>query len=435
MRDPHGSGPPVGARPDPAVDGTEPPVARAGAQVARAVVLTAVCNLPSFLVSALVPQIRQEFDLGDVAVGAAFSAFWVVASLTAVPCAWLSGRLGPAAALRLAGGLVCAVCAVVALAARSDLGLVLILASGGVAAAIATPAVNIVIMSVVRSGHRAFAFAVASACPVLGLMAAGAIAPVLGGPLGWRGTYLAVAVLAVLCALLVRSSDGRRARPAARPAKPEPARLRPLVVMMAGVAAGNAGIGASTAFLVVAAPSSGVGHAAAAVAVSVASGVSLVFRLLLGGAVDRRGRDPMLLVSVLMLAGAVGFVFLATGAAWAFFVGLALVLVPGWAWISLLNHGVIARYPGAVAAASGVVQTVFFIGGVIGPAAIGAVIGLASYQAAWWTLVAATTVAAVSVLLGRRRLPAFPAARGEEARTREGRGDVDPDVEVVPGRE
>lgn len=39
-----------------------------------------------------------------------------------------------------------------------------------------------------------------------------------------------------------------------------------------------------------------------------------------------------------------------------FVLGLALVLIPGWSWISMLVHAVMGRYPADVAAALGVVQ-------------------------------------------------------------------------------
>jgi cyanate permease len=109
----------------------------------------------------------------------------------------------------------------------------------------------------------------------------------------------------------------------------------------------------------------------------------------------------------MMLTGAGGFALLASTVSWAYLLGLVLVLGPGWSWISLLVHGVMSRYPHAVAPASGVVQSAYFIGGVLGPATMGILIATSSYSVAWWTMGVADVVAALFVVFGGRRLPRF----------------------------
>ncbi|CAN5226095.1 N/A [soil metagenome] len=383
--------------------------ASVGLTIVWAIAVNAVCILPSFLVGVLQQSIAADFALPPASVGAAVAGFWLVAAVGAVPCSRLVRRRGALWALRVAGIAAAIMGFAIGFASQSTLTFVVLMSVAGVVPALATPALNVITMSAVSFGRQAFALTAAGASPVFSLTLAGLLGPALGSLVGWRGVFAAVAVSSVVLVLLSlwlprAANDG-----------PAPVRtdgratnsLRPLVIMMVGVGAGNLAVGAATSFLVVAAPHSGVSVIDAAVAVAVASAVSVLFRLMLAALADRRRADPILWVGVLLAFGAAGFVVLSFGSPATFYVGLVLVLIPGWSWVSFLLYTVLARYRRAVAAASGIVQMVFFAGGVIGPLGIGLVVGASSFSVAWWLLAAADCVAAASVFFWRRRLPAF----------------------------
>lgn len=378
-----------------------------------AIGLNALCILPSFLVGAIAHQVQSDFRLNDFAVGVAFSGFWLVASLAAVPCSRLVKRWGAIPSMQVAGVGAGVASIVIPLASHVDAVFVVLVSISGLAPALATPAVNTVIMSVVAAGRQAFALTAAGASPVLSLMLAGFAASAIGESLGWRWVYIingvVVTVLAVTLFALRNSFRGSVVEKRDIATTPS---LAPLIVMMVGVGAGNAAVGAATAFLVVAAPSAGVVAASAALAVAVGSALSIVLRLTVARVVDRSERDPMPVVIALMLCGTLGFILLGAastsdGVPLAYYAGVGLVLVLGWSWVSLLLYGVLARYREEVASASGVVQMVFFIGGVAGPGAMGLLLTLGSFPIAWWCLAVASVIGAVSVAFSLRRLPTF----------------------------
>ncbi len=393
-----------------------PPAALRGGGVGRGVAVVACCALPSFLGGAVVGDVRHSFPVSDAAVGITFAAYWGLAALVALPAARLGSRLGVTRTLRVAGLLSAAVGAAVALLAHSALSFGLLLLGGGVAVALATPAVNVLIMRAVDPRRRAFAFAIATSSPPLSLVAAGTIVPLLGHWLDWRVLYGVAALMAASAALAVRDRSSAAAggpTPAGVPGSAggrPPARrspsLRPLARMMVGVTAGNATIGVMPAFLVVAAPSAGISGRLAAVVMAVAAATSIVARLVMGWRADRSPLDPLISVFGLMVVTVVGFGLMATQQPAAFTFGAFLVLGPGWVWVSLFSFGIITRYAGDAAAASGVIQTGFFAGGVAGPFVFGVLSDVGSYALGWTVLALAVSTAAATVIVGRGRLPA-----------------------------
>jgi predicted MFS family arabinose efflux permease len=374
-------------------------------RVAGAIAVMAATTLPSFLAGPLIEHVRDDFAFGDTALGITFSVYWAIAAVLAVPAAELGARLGPARALRLAGLLSAAVCAAVAAFATSGWAFALCIAPGGLAMAVAAPAMNVVIVSGAEGRRRALTFAIATSSPPLGMVLAGTVVPALGPDADWRMIYAFAAVLALAAALSVRG--GPRPAPVtdAGAARPQASSTRPLAVMMAGVAAANATLGVFPAFLVAAAPSASVSGGLAAAMMAVGAGTSIAVRVALGRRADGRDDDQLPVVAVLMGIGAVGLVLLATSTPVLFVLGTLLVIGPGWAWLGLFSYAVTKRYADSIETASGVMWTGFFAGGVIGPAAFGALTAAVSFQSGWAVLAVANAAAALSVAAGRTRLP------------------------------
>lgn len=386
------------------------------AKVAASIAITSLCILPSFLLGALAQPIQEDFPLGDALVGAGFSGYWLIAALSAVPCSRLVTRWGAARSLKVAGFVAGSASIVIPMIAMNGVVLISLVAVTGITAALATPAMNVVIMSVVPSGRQAFALTAAGASPVFSLMLAGGATGVVGEGGEWRWAYIISGVIVGFIAFATGMIRGSFSESAAVTASAGGASkrysMRPLILLMLGVAFGNAAIGAATAFLVVTAPSAGASTASAGLVVAVGSGVSIVGRLIAAGVVDRTGKDSMPLAAALMLCGTIGFIVLGlsaigAGSRVAYYIGALIVLVASWPWVSLLLYGVLARYRAEVATASGIVQTVFFVGGVLGPGVMGLVLTVGSVSMAWWCLAASSGIAATAVALSRRRLPEF----------------------------
>jgi len=374
-----------------------------------AMTVNALCILPSFLVGALAVYIRGDLNFTDTIAGLSFSGFWLVASLCAIPSSRLVARIGTIRALHLASLITVVLCGAIAVFGYTQLPFVVLLVLAGCATSLATPAVNVRVMAMVSPGRQAFAITAAGASPVLSLMAAGLVAGVVGPVVGWRWIFAGVSVaMMLLSAARPRGIPALPSRPVRERGRDASApRMFPLVRVMVLVGMANVAVGAATSFLVLAAPSARVESDAAALAVGIVSAASIAIRLAMASAVDRWRKDPLPLVVAMTSIGAVGFVLVGMAEPWSYFMGLVLILVPGWSWVGLLLFGVLARYRTAVAPASGVVQMVFFVGGVVGPVGMGIALSALPFNAAWWMLGALMVVAALGLFVGRRTLPAF----------------------------
>lgn len=378
------------------------------AAVVWAIVLTGVTIVPGFLAGSLAVEMRREFPLSEFGVGLAFAGFWLVGAIFATPFATLTRRIGILWTLRLAAGILVITSLAIAALVHDEVTLIALVGVSGLAPALAGPATSIIIMSVISMRHQALALTMASASPPLGLMGAGLAVSALTGSVGWRGLFVLCAALGLL--LLAVSAMLRTPLPVpARRAKgAEPARgRRALVVMLCGVVLANAATGGAVIYIVAAAPDAGIDLAVAAMLVAIASAVSIVFRMGLGAWIDVRRADPFGTVIMLLAAGAAGYVLLAVSGPLGYVGGVILALIPGWAWVNLLLYGVLGRYRDDVVVPTGMVQTTFFVGSVVGPLAMGALVSTLSYTVAWSVLAAAVAAAAITVAVAGRRLPAF----------------------------
>ena len=81
------------------------------------------------------------------------------------------------------------------------------------------------------------------------------------------------------------------------------------------------------------------------------------------------------------------------------------MLVFGWDWMGLFTYAVVNRYADAPETATGMMQTGFFAGGVLGPVGFGLLVETGSFTVGWASAAIGMLVAAVSVHAGRRLLP------------------------------
>jgi MFS family permease len=377
--------------------------------------------LPGFLTGGVSVQLRADLHFGESALGLAVGAFFAAAALSSAVLGRTAERLGPTASMRMSA--TCSALALlgVAAGARTYPTLLLWLALGGVANALAQPAANLFIATTAPSERLGMAFAVNQSAVPAATLLGGLAVPSIALTVGWRWAFVAGAVLPIVGGLTIPSTGHRRrTRDERRAAKAEggaDARLplAPLAVLAIGIGFGAAAAGTLGAFLVNAAVESGIGAGPAGLLVSGGSAVGITVRLLAGRRADRRTGGHLRAVTLMLLVGAVAYVLYASQVAWVLVVATPLAFGAGWGWPGLFNLAVVRAHPASPGAASGITQTGTYVGAVLGPVVFGAVAEGVSYRAAWLVAAAFAVLGAGTIALGRRLVqarrarPAVPA--------------------------
>lgn len=359
-----------------------------------------VGTLPVFLVGGLAVQIRAELGFSVALLGLAGSMFFACSALMARPLAALTERIGPTGAMRLAAA-GSGLCLAALGFTPSTPWLLAGLCVAGVPAALSQPAANELLMTLVAQHRRGVAFAVKqSAIPVATLLA-GLAVPTVALTVGWRWVFLLAGGLGLLTVLAVPRMPWR---PAERSEAGAGGSAGVLLIALAAVTGlGSAAANAMGTFVTVSAVQIGYQEAAAGLLLSLGSAVGLLVRLGAGAVADRRRPDLLLMVSVMLGLGGVGYLLLAVGHPLAFFLGLVLGFGAGWAWPGVFNYAVALRFPDRVATATSVTQTGVYAGAAAGPFVFGLVIGHAGVSAAWLLCAAIATLATVTLLVVRAR--------------------------------
>ena len=366
---------------------------------------TVLASLPVFLLGGLAVLVRDDLGFSEVQLGLAASTFFTVAALTAVPAGRVAARVGAWAATVIAAGLS-GVALLVMGVAPSYAVLLLALAVGGVANALAQIGTNGTLAEVVPKHRQGLAFGVNQAAIPAATLLAGFSLPLVGLTLGWRASFAASAVLALVY-VLVAPRPARRGGPTTRTAgRTGDAAVRALVVVSVAAALAAAAANGLAAFLVESAVRSGFSPSGAGVLLGSGSALGVAARVLVGWLADRRDGGHLKIVTAMMASGAVGMALLATGTTAAFYVGTALVFALGWSWPGLMTFAVVRLNPSAPAVATSYTQTGVFAGGATGPLVFGMLVSTGSYRLAWSVAAGAMVVASVLMAVGRRMLVA-----------------------------
>ena len=151
--------------------------------------------------AALLLRIGLEFGADLAVLGAVANVGTFTFGATALPAGYLSDRFGPRAVMAGCMG-VAAVCAVLVAAAPNLLLLAVALALLGAAIGLYHPAGTAMVSTVAR--RRGLAFAAHGIAGNIGVALAPAVGVGIAVGFGWRASYLALAVLALVVAVLVR---------------------------------------------------------------------------------------------------------------------------------------------------------------------------------------------------------------------------------------
>jgi predicted MFS family arabinose efflux permease len=377
-------------------------------------VLVAICGciLPTFLVGGLAVQLRDELGFAAGDVGAAVAASFSVAALTsAVIGRWVQAR-SAAQVLRAAAVAAGVLQLAVALLVQTFAMLLVSLAVAGVLNAAGQVSANLLLARAAPLDRQGLAFGAKQAGMPAATMLAGAGVP-LAVSVGWRWAYVAAALLAFLGALLVPQVDRGLRGPrssaasdaAAVPASPSSSR-RALAALAAAVGVGAAAAGALLSFLVSSAVDAGISPTSAGLLLTGGSMLGMTVRVVAGVRADRREGGLLRVVAAMLGIGGCGMVALSFGQPTLTVLAVPVAFGAGWAWPGLFNLAVVRANPGAEAAATGITQTGTYLGAVVGPLAVGAIVNRWGFGPGWWLVAVLAWAASAMTVVGRSHLRA-----------------------------
>jgi len=366
-----------------------------------AAAMTTLGALPVFLLSAQSVLVREELHFGEAQLGVAVSAFFGAAALASFFAGALVDRLGRRVGTLVAGGLTMLVALLVAVVAQSYAVLLVLLVLAGVANAAMQMTSNLTLARSVDAGQRGLAFGIKQSAIPSAILLGGLAVPTIGALVGWRWTFVALAVAAAVVVLAgLRLPPGAATLPDRRVARDRPPTGALLVSATAMVLA-SASTNSLGAFVPSWAFRAGLTPSQAGVLVAVGSALSVLVRVLTGALADRRRGRNLPVVSAYLATGAVGMVVLSYDQLPSLLVGTLVAFGIGWAWPGLLLFAVVRVGRDSPAAASGTIQAGAFAGGAFGPAVFGLLVAATSYETAWRSAAAVTLLSAALLVVAR----------------------------------
>ena len=369
---------------------------------------TSLGVLPPFLAGTLALSLRAEFGFGEAQLGALLMVFTVHSAIGSMSAGRLVERIGAGWGLRLSLWGASACLLATPLVARSWLDLMVIYALGGLSQAGVHPASNMAVFRGIPEHRHGLAFGAKQAAIPAATLVAGLAVPVATNWLDWRTVFVGCAIAALGLSALTGRLDGRPARQDTTRQRTRVQLGRPGMLALLALASGLAvaSIQPQAAFFVSYAVESGTSAEMAGTVLAAAGLSSIAMRILLGIGIDRAVRaNPLAVISLFLLAGALGLTLLARGGTTAALaIGLLIGVALGWSWNGLLPYAVVRAFPHAPAAATAVPQSGLLVGAAAGPFIFGIVVEQVSYQAAWYGSAVLILPAAALMWWASRRL-------------------------------
>jgi len=367
--------------------------------IVASILTITVAILPGFLPGALAVQLSDSLGIAEAGIGLIVGAFFGMSALASSRLGRLVERLDWAPTMRIAALGAAATLLLTPLLGQSVVMLGLVTVAGGLALALAHPAVNLGIARCTVTERQGLAYGFKHGAIPAATAIAGLGLPLVAIPLGWQWVYVMCAVLALVAALLVpfspasfeieRGEATRSETPAVRSSP-----LSLLVVMAVGAGLGIFGMDALATFLVPYAVDVGFGEGAAGVLLAIGSVLGILTRIVMGWLIDRRTAGGLLTVAVFLALGAIGIALMTIGTDPAIVAGSLIAFTFGWGWSGLFTFAVVRRNPSAPAAATGITMTGIYVGAAAGPALFGFV-AETSFTVAWVIMSVALGLGAV----------------------------------------
>ncbi|MEX0835252.1 MAG: MFS transporter [Nitriliruptor sp.] len=365
-----------------------------------------MASLPVFFTAAMAVQLRAELGFGTVGIGAAVGVFFGTMAVSSLYLGRVADRLGATVSLRTASFGIAAAAFGIAALSRNWLSLTSGLVVAGLAAALAQPAANRLLINRVRGARLGTAFGLKQSAPPTASMLAGLAVPAISLTVGWRWAYVLAGIGALMVAVAVgpRPPNAPRKIRRAERVKPEALPHRATLVVLA-VSFGLAFAASSVvlAFYVDSAVETGTSERQAGLVFAAASLTAVVTRLVAGAACDRYTFEPLRLSAVLLGSGAIGTALLAVGRPATVVLGAVVALGGTWGFPGVFWYALVRAYPATPGRITGTMAPAA-LGGVVGPIGFGAVATEVSYSVAWSLASAVALLAAAAMLVGARRL-------------------------------
>lgn len=376
----------------------------------QAVAVATATVVPVFLCGGLAVQLSRDLGFPVERIGLAPAAFFGAAALCSPLAGVVTERLGPGRAMRSAVIMVALVLVVAAATVHTFSALLALLAVAGAGNALAQPSTNLFLAQRVARSRQGLAYGVKqSAIPMAGLLS-GLVVPLLGVTVGWRWSFVAIAVAGGVVAVVAPNAGpgARTSRTSRREAGDMPRQILVVMAVAAGIASASGS--ALAVFLVAGSVQAGWSESAGGYLFAAASLVGIMARLSVGFRADRRGHSHIGVIIAMLLAGTVGFALLAPEQHLLFALGAPIAFGFGWGWPGLFILAVVQSSPSSPAAATGLTQTGTSLGAVVGPAGFGLMVERASYVHAWLTAGAGLMLAAATFALLLRYVPSLAQA-------------------------
>jgi MFS family permease len=370
--------------------------------------VTVVSVLPVFLLSGLAVQIGHDLRFGAAGLGLAVATYFGISALAAVPAGGVVERYGSAITSRIAVLVSTATLLAIAVAARSFVVLLVLLAIGAITNALGQLSSNLLLANAVPQNRQGFGFGVKQSAIPIATLLSGAAVPAIALTVGWRWAFALAGLVAIGALALVPPHVGELRGRAGRDGERATGAL-----IVVGVAATLAAASANAlgAFIVTSSVHRGLSPGLAGLTLTLGSAVCVAARLGGGWLADRRSGGDLLVAAGLLTVGAAGLGLLAVASPVALVVGVTLGFGLGWSWPGVMNFAVVRLNPSAPAAATSITQTGVYAGGCVGPLAFGALAGHLGYPAAWAMAAVSMLAAAGCMLLGAQLLHTWRAAR------------------------
>lgn len=368
--------------------------------VASAAALVAVA-LPSFMLGAFAPAIKDDLGFGDTALGALFSLGYLLSAVGLQFGGVAADHEGPRRIIR--AGLVVASIGTVVIGGVADTYLILLIGFSVVriAEALVQPATNTLISVAVPVPRRGIAMGTKQAAIPLSTTLSGLAVPLLGDSIGWEGSFLCVAVVAGAAWVVMPGAPSPQRHPQQR-SRRELWRVPHLRLLAAAGACAAASVVTVAGFLTTAAIEAGYSEASAGLLLTLGGLIMIASRLAWGLLADRFGFDRFVAVGAAVGLGALAYLLFATESKPLLVVGTVLVFGIGWSWPGLMILGVIEHHPDQPGAASAVLQTGVRLGALVSPIAFGALAERAGFQVAWFLPFGFAVLATVLMFAGAR---------------------------------
>lgn len=370
--------------------------------LSRVIAVMMTVTLPVVLIGALSVEMRDDIGFGSSALGLAVTCHFLTSAVVSTWCGRLVERLGWRNMMRAAAAIGALACAGIAVSDGLPL-LMLFVGVSGIAAALAHPATNALIIERVPHFRRGLAFGIKQTSIPAGTAFAGLAVPIVALTVGWRWAFVAGALLAALTVLAVPTTTHLHRAPGATTGRLPRDGRQLLIALAVAAALGSASSMSLPAFLTTSAVARGISAGTAGVLLTGGSICGLAVRLIVGARADRRATDHVRVIGVMLLLGAIGLLGLASSRPVVFAIATVVAFGTGWAWQGLFTHVITGRWPAAPAAATGVAQTGIYVGGVVGPTLFGWLTSTWSDVVGWLVLSAMMASATVVIVVVRRR--------------------------------